>query len=71
MREGAGERFTDLEINTLIQSVVVGNPRGAERTAREWGVTPAYVLDSPYSLVGEVSDIADQLLEMQEVHGVS
>jgi probable F420-dependent oxidoreductase len=72
VREAAGARLAGLELNTLIQSVVVGGPRaGAELMARRWDVTPDWVLDSPYALVGEISDIEDRLLEMREVYGVS
>jgi probable F420-dependent oxidoreductase len=48
VREAAGDRLNGLELNTLIQSVVVGKARaGAEVMARRWDVTPDWVLDSP------------------------
>jgi probable F420-dependent oxidoreductase len=68
----AADRFAEVELNTLVQEVVVGNAQaGAEQLATEWDVTPEWVLDTPYALVGDVSQIEERLLEMRETYGIS
>jgi probable F420-dependent oxidoreductase len=74
VREGAGERFEDLELHvnaSLVQ--VTEHPSEAEidRVATRTGQTRAQVLASPGSLVGSVEAIVETLLARREAYGVS
>jgi probable F420-dependent oxidoreductase len=75
VREQAGDRAGDLELNVLIQGVVVTGDR--TKTAR--GLieerlpyfTVAELLETPFLLIGTVDEIADQLRERRERYGFS
>jgi len=74
VRTAAGDRFSTLELNVLVQMVIVTeDPRAAaEEAAREPGSPPAEVLlDSPYVLVGTRHSIGEQLIARRERFGVS
>jgi probable F420-dependent oxidoreductase len=73
LKEIAGSRFDELELNALLQQVAItDDPVGvvaamAERT----GVPPAQLLRSPYLLIGPVEGLADALLERRERFGIT
>lgn len=73
VREAAGDRFSALELNTLIFDVVVtDHPReAAERIAQPWGITPEVVLESIYFLVGTVDGIVDEIQMWRDRFGIS
>jgi probable F420-dependent oxidoreductase len=73
VREAAGSRFADLELNAVVQRVVVtDNARGsAADLAHDLELSADDVLDSPYLLVGSVDAIADGLRARHERHGLS
>ena len=73
VREAAGDRFEQVELNALIQAVVVTDqPSGAAtELAATLGVSPADLLDSPFVLFGTHEQMADQLLSRQQRFGVS
>lgn len=74
IREAAGERFAQLEINALVQRVVVTDDRrgAAEELARRWSpLTPAEILASPYVLVGTIEQMVEDLLARRERWGFS
>jgi probable F420-dependent oxidoreductase len=75
IRETAGpERFADIELAALVQSVVVTGDRrkAAEELARRWPqLTPDEFLASPYVLVGTAGQIADDLRARRERWGIS
>ena len=57
IREAAGDRYAQLELNALVQRVVVTDDRrrAAEELARRWTpLSPAEILSSPYVLVGTI-----------------
>ena len=75
VREGAGSRFSDIELS-LIPTLVLENDR--ERAAAEliaargWnGVTPADVLAMPSVFIGSLDDIAEQMEERRARYGFS
>lgn len=83
LREAAGERFADLELNTHVLAVNVGVQRrqGAEELL-QWitNLPPGTVtnvptlndvLDAPYALFGTVDDIVETLQERRERFGIS
>jgi probable F420-dependent oxidoreductase len=71
VRQAAGDRFGDIEIQVLAFTViVVPSQRAAVRTARLLGL-PEEALDLPIVLIGTVDDICDRLFERRERWGFS
>lgn len=75
VREGAGERYDDIELS-LIPTVLLNDDRegAAERLIRErgWqGISVADVLEMPSVLIGTVDEIARDMLERREEYGFS
>jgi probable F420-dependent oxidoreductase len=73
VREGAGDRFDDLELHLRVfLTNVTDDRRGmAELLAAGFGLTPEQGLASPYALVGTTAQIAEDLRERRERFGVS
>lgn len=81
IREAAGDRFDDLELNTYPSSgptVVTDDPRGAarrrvERIREQTGVelTVEEVLDSPHVFIGSVGDLTRKFVDLRERFGIS
>jgi alkanesulfonate monooxygenase SsuD/methylene tetrahydromethanopterin reductase-like flavin-dependent oxidoreductase (luciferase family) len=68
VREAAGDRYEDLEINVLVFGCVVTDDRQgtAEKMAPLFGVQPDEVVQSPHTLIGPVEAICDDLVERRE-----
>ena len=74
VREAAGDRFDGIELNALIQFVVHSDDRlasAAELAAMFGGITPEFVLDSPFVLLGTHEQMAETLAERRQRFGVS
>ncbi|MEO6888688.1 MAG: TIGR03621 family F420-dependent LLM class oxidoreductase [Ktedonobacteraceae bacterium] len=76
VRQAAGERFTEVELNLLVGSVVITEDRqqAAEQRARESGrpeVTAEQLLASPYLLIGTVEQLVEQIQQRREHYGIS
>lgn len=73
IREAAGDRFDDLELQVLTFVVAVGADRDevARGMAPGLGITDEQALDVPIALVGSVDEICDQLVERRERWGLS
>jgi probable F420-dependent oxidoreductase len=74
VRDAAGDRFDAIELNALIQFVVHTDDRhaaAAELAAQFDGITPEFVLDSPFILLGTHEQMAEALAERQQRFGVS
>lgn len=76
VRQAAGERFANLELNLLIGRVVFAeNQQQAVeefmRTSDRPGVTPEQLLASPYLLFGSVEQIVERLQRYREQFGIS
>lgn len=74
VRNAAGDRFDDIELNALIQFVVLTDDReasAAELAATFGGVSPEFVLDSPFVLLGTHEQMAETLAQRQQRFGVS
>ncbi|KUH99057.1 TIGR03621 family F420-dependent LLM class oxidoreductase [Mycobacterium sp. IS-3022] len=74
VREAAGRRFEEVEINALIQAVVVTDkPRQAaeELAAAIGSASPGELLESPFVLIGRPEQMAEQLVQRQQRFGVS
>lgn len=73
VREAAGDRFGDLELQSLTFVTEVGRPRAdvAEDYSRLFGFPPEDVTGSPTVLVGTESEIVDTLVSRREEMGFS
>jgi probable F420-dependent oxidoreductase len=74
VRDAAGDRFDAIELNALIQFVVATDDReasAAELAAAFGGISPEFVLDSPFVLLGTHEQMAEALVERQHRFGVS
>ena len=73
VRGAAGERFAQIELNTIIPTVEITADRraAAERLAADLPVSAEEVLDSPAVLLGTVDEIAETLRERRERYGFS
>ncbi|MCY4067826.1 MAG: TIGR03621 family F420-dependent LLM class oxidoreductase [Acidimicrobiaceae bacterium] len=76
VREGAGDRFDQLEINILVQSTQITSGGGAttealEATAELFGQPPSVVAEIPLTLIGSPPEIADSLRRRRERWGFS
>ena len=74
VREAAGDRFDEIELNALVQFVVVTDDRdgaAAELAVQCGDVTAGYLLDSPFVLIGTHEQMAEQVLERRRRFGIS
>ena len=75
LREQAGDRADDIEVNLLIQRVEVTHDRrgAAERAVAEFelDLTPERLLETPVVLFGTVREIAEQVAAHRERFGVT
>jgi probable F420-dependent oxidoreductase len=73
VRDAAGDRFDDLEINMVAFPVVVTNDREqrAARMAERRNLTPASVLTAPHVWIGTVPQICDAIEERKQRWDVS
>jgi len=68
VREAAGQRFGDLEIQQTISSVTITNDRSgtSENLSPLFHLTPEAVLETPVALIGSVDQIVDDLIARRE-----
>jgi len=73
IREAAGARFDDIELNVTVFAAIVTDDRAgmAERLAPRFGVTPAELPDTPHVLLGNVDEIVEDLQRRRERFGFS
>jgi probable F420-dependent oxidoreductase len=74
VRETAGARFAELELNALVQRVVeTADRRGAaEELARRWpALSTDEILASPFVLLGSIDEIVAQLIAQRRRWGLS
>ena len=73
IRDGAGGRYDELELNVLVfEAHVTDSPRDVlERIGAETGTDPAVVRESPQVLVGSVEEICDTIDRRREIFGIS
>ncbi len=73
VRESAGERFDDIELQVRAFFVIVTDDRRgmAETMAPALGLTAEQALNSPLGLVGTVDEITETLIERRERYGFS
>jgi probable F420-dependent oxidoreductase len=73
IRDAAGDRFSAMELNTLVQAVVItDHPRAAAAPlAKEYEMEADEVLETPLVLIGSVDQIAQTLEQRRERFGLS
>lgn len=73
IREAAGDRYDDIEFNSLVYVAAVTDDRRAhaEGFAPAFGLTPEEALEAPNALVGTVEQIGEKLRERRERWGLS
>ena len=73
IRDGAGPRFDDLEIEIGAYFTVVTDQRGAtlDKMAPMLGLTPEQLAEHPHALLGSVESICEQIVERRERYGIS
>ena len=73
VKEAAGDRFDDLELNCLVFMAQVTEDRQAvaEQFAPLFGVEPADVLQTPLAMIGTVDEICADLEQRRADYGIS
>jgi probable F420-dependent oxidoreductase len=73
VRDAAGERFAQLELNTLVFDCVFTDQReqGADALAEKWGLPREHILNSVHFLVGTTQQMADDIQQWREQFGIS
>lgn len=72
VREGAGDRFDELELNAwLATAELTDDPSVAEAVAVFFGTDAASLRQSPLALVGSEGEVADMLAERRDRWGYS
>ena len=73
VREGASDRFADIELEIAAYFTVV-TPDGAGTRAKMapmFGMTPEVLAEHPHALIGSVDEICDRIVERRERYGIS
>ena len=73
IRDGAGERFDEIELEIAAYFTVVTDQRDAtlDALSSRFELTPEQLTQHPHALVGSVDSICDQLIERRETYGIS
>jgi probable F420-dependent oxidoreductase len=73
IRKAAGERFSNLELGTLVQAVIIGDDRrqAVAELSKEYGMSVEATLESPLVLAGTVEQIAHTITARRERFGLS
>jgi probable F420-dependent oxidoreductase len=73
VREAAGARFPDIELNAIITSIEHSDNRkaAAEKLSGNLGLTTRQVIDSPLTLVGSTAQMIEDLQARRERFGIS
>jgi probable F420-dependent oxidoreductase len=73
VRDAAGPRFEDLEINFRVLAVAVTEDReaAAHQLSSQFGASPDVILGSPFLFIGSRQEIEDQVYRAREDLGVS
>jgi probable F420-dependent oxidoreductase len=73
IREAAGDRFDQLELQVRVHLAMVTDDRDGliEELAPAFGLSPADARETPHAIIGSVEEICDQLVERRERWGIS
>jgi len=73
IRQAAGQRFAQLELNMIIFATIVTNDRAqaARQLSERFKLTEEQVLAIPHILIGSPSQICEEILKRREKYGIS
>jgi probable F420-dependent oxidoreductase len=73
IREAAGPRFAELELNIVLMDVQVTDEREQiqQTLAERYAVSPQTIQDSPFFLIGNLEQISEKLWQIREQFGFS
>jgi probable F420-dependent oxidoreductase len=73
IRDAAGDRFPELELNATVYAVNVTDDRRSAvgQAAGRFGLSEEEVLTSPHALIGTPHQMADDLRQRRELFGIS
>jgi probable F420-dependent oxidoreductase len=73
IREAAGDRFDQLELQSRIHLAMVTDDRAGilAELSPAFGLSPEDAAETPHALIGTVDEICDQLVERRERWGIS
>jgi probable F420-dependent oxidoreductase len=73
VKEAAGDRFDDLELNALIGFIIITDDATgmAEAMAPAFGIDPGEALHIPLALLGTLDEMAEELQWRREEYGIS
>jgi probable F420-dependent oxidoreductase len=73
VKEAAGERFDELELNALVGFVMITDDSAsiAEAMAPHFGISSGDALHIPLALLGTLDEMRDELLWRREEYGIS
>lgn len=73
VRQAAGDRFADIELNVLVFLTNVAADAGSqlESTAELFGIKPDQLRASPYAWIGSIPEVCDELRAARERWGTS
>jgi probable F420-dependent oxidoreductase len=73
VREAAGDRFEQIELNVLLQTVTTTDDRqaAAEALSAAWEIPTVMLLDSPYTLIGSVDEMVETLQRQRKELGIT
>jgi hypothetical protein len=73
VKEAAGPRFEELELNALIGFVLITDDAGAiaEAMAPHFGIDPGEALHVPGVLLGTLDEMVDELLWRRQEYGIT
>ncbi len=73
VRQGAGERFEDIELEIGAYNTIITDHQQATAAAigDALGMSAQDILDHPHCLIGSIDFICEQLLQRRETYGIS
>jgi probable F420-dependent oxidoreductase len=73
VREAAGPRFDEIELNVLVFTVLITEHRldMAQVMAGGMGLTPEQVLEVPHFMIGTVDQLVEDLRRRRDTYGLS
>jgi alkanesulfonate monooxygenase SsuD/methylene tetrahydromethanopterin reductase-like flavin-dependent oxidoreductase (luciferase family) len=71
IRDAAGPRWDQLELNALVQAVIIRVAAAKELASRVEGLTVEDALHAPFLAVGTHDEIAEHLIECRRRWGIS
>ena len=73
IKEGAGSRFEDIEIQIQTWAIMITDDResAAKLAGKQFPLPPDLLLNLPYLLIGSVEEIKEQIEKNRESYGIS